>query len=360
MNLINLRSNMAMLAASLLLSTLGIEVQATENKGQFFGAKQTEYPAWFKDSFLSFKEDLDEANSAGKRIMLLFYQNGCPYCNALVERNLAQKDIEEKVRKNFDVIAINMWGDRELTFLDGKHYIEKELAATLRVQFTPTVLFFDEKGKVVLRLNGYRSPQRFSVDVDYVALHKEKEISYRDFVEANLTHEASSKKLLHENFFLPPPYDLRRKPHSKVLAVFFEQKDCPNCSTLHKEILPDKHLQNVIKHVDAVQLDMWSKTPIITPEGKHTTAREWAKTLDIKYAPSIVLFNHEGQEVIRSEAFFKVFHTQGIFQYAISGDYKKQPSFQRWLSDYADHLREQGRDVDIWRYADEKPGQLKK
>jgi hypothetical protein len=50
-----------------------------------------------------------------------------------------------------------------------------------------------------------------------------------------------------------------------------------------------------------------------------------------------------------------VFHTQGVLYYVLSEAYKKQPSFQRFLSEYADHFREQGRNVDIWRYANEKP-----
>lgn len=325
-----------------------------DNTGQFFGAKHTNYPDWFKESFLKFQDDIDEATAAGKRIMLIFYQDGCPYCNALVEKNLAQKDIQEKVKKNFDVIAMNMWGDRELTFVDGKEYIEKDFALALKVQFTPTVLFFDEKGEIVLRLNGYRAPYRFSVDLDYVAQHKEKETNYRDYVKANLKQKPSGKKLHAEDFFQSPPYNLTRTPGSKALAVFFEQKDCPDCDTLHTRVLPDKTLRAVIRNADNVQLDMWSGTEVTTPSGKKTTAREWAKELDIKFAPSIVLFNDKGEEVIRSEAFFKVFHTQGIFQYTISDEYREEPSFQRWLSGYAEHFREQGDSVDIWRYANEK------
>jgi hypothetical protein len=67
-----------------------------------------------------------------------------------------------------------------------------------------------------------------------------------------------------------------------------------------------------------------------------------------------VLFNEKGEEVIRSEAFFKVFHTQGIFAYVLDGSYKEQPSFQRYLSDRAEHFREQGQDVDIWKLADDE------
>lgn len=328
---------------------------ADEAKGEFFGVMQTEYPSWFKQSFLDFNDDIEEANSAGKRIIIFFHQPGCPYCNALVERNFAQKNIEEKVKKSFDVITINMWGDRTITYVDGKQYTEKSLAVALKVQFTPTVLLFNEKGEVVLRLNGYRSPQRFTVDLDYVAQHQETKTGYREYVKANMPAEASSKKMHSENFFNSPPYDLRRKSGSKAknIAVFFEQKDCPNCDFMHTKILPDKELRSIIERFDNVQLDMWSKTELITPSGKKTSARQWAKDLDIKYAPSIVVFNEKGEEIIRSEAFFKVFHTQGIFNYVLSGEYKKEPSFQRYLTNYAEHIREKGKDVNIWRLSDE-------
>jgi thioredoxin-related protein len=67
---------------------------SSEARGNFYGAKETEYPAWFDESFMDFKEDVAAAAKDGKRLMLLFTQNGCPYCNALVERNLSQKDSE--------------------------------------------------------------------------------------------------------------------------------------------------------------------------------------------------------------------------------------------------------------------------
>jgi len=343
-------------AASFIIPALA---ETEEKTGKFFGAKETQYPTWFKDSFLDLKEDVEEAKKAGKRVMLFFHQDGCPYCNALVERNLAQKDIEEKVRKNFDVVALNMWGDREITYFDGSQYIEKTFAEAMKVQFTPTLIFYDENGKVVLRLNGYRSPQRFTVDLDYVAKHKEKEIAYRDYIKANFIAGPSKHELNKEDFFSAPPFNLTRKQGSRPLAVYFEQQDCPNCDTLHQQVLLDAATRKIISQFDNVQLDMWANTPVTTPTGEKTTAREWAKKLDIKYAPSIVLFNGKGEEVIRSEAFFKVFHTQGIFAYVLEGAYKKQPSFQRYLSDRADLIREKGQDVDIWRTADEKPGAKK-
>jgi len=349
------------LSTSLFASALlffSLAAFATPQKGEFFGGINTEYPSWFKDSFLDFSEDLAEAASEGKRLVIFFHQDGCPYCNALVQRNFSQKNIAEKAQKNFDIIAINMWGDRPVTHLDGQEYTEKTFAEKLKVQFTPTVIFFDEQGKVALRINGYHSPQHFNLDLDYVAQHKEKEISYRDFMQANRPASKANKTLNTKPFFSKPPFDFSAKvgKNKRPFAVFFEQKDCPNCDFLHKKILPDTELLDIIKQFDVVQLDMWSKTPVITPEGEKMTAREWAKKLKVEYAPSILVFNPLGKEIIRTEAFFKVFHTQGILSYVLSESYKKQPSFQRYLTDYADHFREQGRDVDIWRYANEEIG----
>jgi len=324
---------------------------AVSKKGEFKGAMQTEYPSWFKEGFLEFNEDIKEAAKENKRLMLVFSQPGCPYCNALVERNLSQKNIEQKVRTNFDSIAINMWGDREVTFTDGKQYTEKTISKKLKVQFTPTVLFFDEAGKIILRLNGYIPPRRFNVALDYVVNRQEKKMSYRAYVKANLP-PGKSGGLNKQDFFMKAPIDLSLKAgkRNKPFAVFFEQKHCPSCDVLHNKILVDKYTRDIIKKFDTVQLDMWSNETLVTPEGIRTTAKLWAKSLDIKYAPSLIIFNNQGKEVIRSEAFFKVFHVQGMFAYVFDEGYAKEPSFQRYLADRAKYFQGQGKSVDIWNY----------
>lgn len=341
----------------LLLGLPALAAEPDAKRGQFLGAMATEYPTWFKQSFLDFKEDIAEARAAGKRLMIIFHQDNCPYCNILVERNLSQKAIETAVRERFDVVALNMWGDREVTGLDGKTYTEKSFAAANKVQFTPTILFFDESGQMILRLNGYLPPARFKAALDYVGQRQEKNLSFRDYAAA---HEpAPARGSLHqEDFFRPAPYDLSRKanPKGRPIAVFFEQKDCPACDELHGKVLPDAATRQEIGKFHAIQLDMWSSQPVTLPDGRRTTAREWAKSLDVKYAPSLVLFDADGREVIRAEAFFKVFHVQGIFSYVESGAYKQEPNFQRYLEAKASAIRATGRDVDIWRLADEPAG----
>ena len=319
--------------------------------GTFSGAKPTVYPSWFKESFLEFSDDIAEAAEQGKRVMLVMHQDGCPYCNLLVERNLSQKNIVDLMQTKFDVLELNIWGDREVITVEGETFTEKEFAAALKVQFTPTLLFFDEQGRPVLTLHGYLPPDEFLVALRYVSEQREKELSYREYVRSQPIAEGSRDELISQSFFIPPPINLVRKADviSKPIAVFFEQKQCPNCETLHQKVLIDEETRNLLAQFDVVQLDMWSDEPLVSISGEATTAREWATELDVSYAPTIVLFNTAGEEVIRSEAWFKIFHTQSLFDYVFSESYQTQPNFQRYISARADHLIEQGIDVDIWR-----------
>ena len=43
-----------------------------------------EIPRWFSESFLDFREEVRDAAREGKRVMVYFGQDGCPYCKALM------------------------------------------------------------------------------------------------------------------------------------------------------------------------------------------------------------------------------------------------------------------------------------
>jgi len=330
--------------------------QPPARTGTYYGAQATEYPAWFKNSFLDLREDVKDAKQAGKRVMILFNQDNCPYCSALVERNLSQREIETTMREKFDVIALNLWGDRDVVGLDGKHYTEKSYGAAMKIQFTPSLIFLDESGDIVLRLNGYVPPARMQAALDWVGGRMEKKTPFRDFVaerERNLPKQ-SSGNMVPQEFFLKNISDLRRKgKQAKPLAVFFEQKDCPDCEVLHRRVLADSDVRESLVKFDNVRFDMWSREIITTPEGKRMPVRDWVRELGVNYAPGIVLFNPAGKEVIRWESSFRVFHTMGMFEYTRSNAYSSEPSFQRYLAGLTEHIRESGRDVNIYRYADE-------
>ena len=141
---------------------------------------EVEAPAWFKISFLDLRDDIKEATAANKRVMIYFGQNGCTYCKRLMEVNFKQPDIVAKTRRHFDAIEINIFGSREVVWLDGKPRSEKQFAALLKVQYTPTLLFLDEKGGIALRVNGYYPPSPFMAALEQATQNRENGKDFAD------------------------------------------------------------------------------------------------------------------------------------------------------------------------------------
>jgi thioredoxin-related protein len=322
-------------------------LQAATEKASITGIGEFEMPSWFKVSFLDLKDDVTGAAAEGKRLAVFFHQDGCPYCAALINTNFSQKRIVDYTRKHFDFLEINMWGNREVIDFSGNKLSEKRYAAKLKVWFTPTLLFFNEQGQVVLRVNGYYPPHQFFAALKYVAERREADTRFPEYY-AKLSPPSAAGKLHEQPFFVGPPFEFANRKGTKPMAVFFEQKDCAACDVLHANILKLPATQEQISRFKVFQLDRWSNAPVVTPTGKKTTAREWADRLNIAYVPAIVFFDN-GAEVMRIEAMFKAFHVQSIMDYVGSGAYQREPSFQRFISARADHLREQGIQVDLWK-----------
>jgi len=324
----------------------------SEARGEFIGNVDTEYPDWFKISFLELEEDIAEAAAEGKRLMLVFHQDGCPYCNVFIERNLAQVDIVETLQTNFDVIELNMWGDREVISVAGETYTEKEFAVALKVQFTPTVLFLNEQGEIALRLNGLYGPDRFRVALDYVVKKLEHTVTFADYIQSTGVVE-TNKEVVARDYFTGTIDQMASRPEAatKPLLIFFEQGGCSNCETLHETILSKPLSQDLLSEFDVYQVDMWGRKEFKLPDGEVTNGRQWSKTMDVSYAPTMILWSPDGTEVIRSESFFKTFHTQSILDYVASDAWRSEGSFQRYLSARADERREEGKTVDIWDVA---------
>lgn len=96
------------------------------------------------DTFKDLREDLAEANAAGKRFVLMFEQNGCVYCDQMHAEVYSDPAISGFIDENFFAVQLNLHGDTEVTDLDGEVLTEKQMARKWRVLFTPTVVFLPE------------------------------------------------------------------------------------------------------------------------------------------------------------------------------------------------------------------------
>ncbi len=295
-----------------------------------------EAPPWFTDSLLHLPDDVAEAARDGKRVMLYFGQDGCPYCKQLMEVNFRQRAIADKLRTNFVALALNIWGDRELTWTDGKPMSEKQLAARLKVQYTPTLLFLDPKGQVALRVNGYYPPHRFEAVLDQLL-----------GIQVVKVKEGANPKLNEQSFFLSSA-DLRRKPGGKPLAVLFETAHCAACDELHAVAFKRQEVLDQLAKFDVARFALGSRDAIRPPDGKELSVSAWARALNVGYVPTLVLFDSRGREALRMEAYFRPFHVAGSLEYVSSGAYRREPSFQRFLQGRAERLRSRGETVDLW------------
>ena len=267
-------------------------------------AHAQEHPAWFALSLMVLPEEIVAAAKENKRVVLYFEQDGCPYCKRMVEVTFRDPRISARMQERFVPIAVNIWGDNEVTTPEGKVMSEKQLATHLKVQFTPTLLFFDEKGNVALRINGYYPPERFLAALDQAA---------RPGPVAEMAPAS-------------------RKPRAKPLALLFESDQCAACEELRVTFRHDR----VARQLKAFDLE---RLPLSGAQ---------ARRMGVGEAPTLVLFDAKGQEVLRLEAYFRPFHVAGSLEYVASGAYRSEPSFQRFLQGKADRMRREGERVDLW------------
>ena len=69
---------------------------------------------------------------------------------------------------------------------------------------------------------------------------------------------------------------------------------------------------------------------MITPDGKRTTARDWAKALGIFYTPSLLFFDEQGKEIIRVDSVVRFYRLRKVITYITSRGYLTEPNYQRW------------------------------
>lgn len=96
---------------------------------------------WFTVSFKDLGDDIEEAAAEDKRLILLFEQRGCIYCKKLHEQLLSDPDIQQYLKTHYNIVQYNLFGDEEVTDIDGELLTEKSAAQRWSVMFTPLMLF---------------------------------------------------------------------------------------------------------------------------------------------------------------------------------------------------------------------------
>jgi len=320
-------------------------VFSADEPGKYIGVKPYEPPAWFKESFLEIAEDATESEAADKHLVLFFHLDACPYCDKVLLENFHDdSDNIDFVKSNFDVIALNIKGDREVVFDEATTLPESDLAGHLGVKFTPTMLFIDSDNKPVLRLNGYKSVDEMNHAFEYVRsqsyLSDQSLAQYilkaggdvyaqrpnAQFVEADNLQDLSLEK-------------------QKILLLF-EDSSCGLCDTFHDQVLSDPELAEVLQQFTIVRLDAGSEREITTPDGERMSAAAYADQLKLDFRPGLV-FLEQGQEITRIDTLLINWHYYILFRWVAEDAFKEYANVWDFGAIVSEQHLAAGKDIDL-------------
>lgn len=325
------------LALLILMTSVYAQVNKT---GVITGGVAHEMPAWFKASFLEIADDIEEASEHGKHVMLFFHLDECPYCDQMV-KDFNQPPLKNFIQQHFDVVAINIRGDKEVAINETQSLSEKQLATKIGVQYTPTVVFLNQKNQMVMRTNGYRNPEKMRQVLDYIREKVYAKLTLAQYI--NKTKKPAHYQLQNHTMFK----NINNLSAIKTpLAVIFENNNCDACTYFYNTTLKNQEVINEFNAFDVVRFDTNSTQTIIDNQGNKRTAKNWAEELKLTYRPGIVLFD-KGREITRIDGFLYPFHFKEVLRYVSNGFYQNFATYNAYLTNRQEELIEQGININI-------------
>lgn len=288
-----------------------------------------------KLSFLNLKQDAAEAAAAGKILMVMFEQEHCSYCIEMRRVNLTDPETAGIIRKHFDLVFLDILGDREMTTFTGTSMPEKQYARTVKVQFTPMTVFFAPDGAELFRMTGYYKPAMFKAALRYVAEKRYRHETFSEY-QRRITVGSAAEILQNEPFFIATN-DLKdalakAARRGKGLALVFERQRCPGCDELHGQTFKDRSVVDTLTGTfDVVRLDILGTRQIRHIDGAAIKESRVAEDMDIRYSPTIVFLDRRGGEIFRLDSYRKPEHFGTVLRYLSTGAYLRYSSFQEWL-----------------------------
>jgi thioredoxin-related protein len=115
------------------------------------------------------QEVLDEANSAHKKGILIFFgMKTCPFCHKMKMNILNNNEIIKFYEKNFLMLELDITSNIEMIDFKGKDTTFKDFANKHRVRATPVIAFFNLKGKKIFKRTGYMKLEEFKLLGDFI------------------------------------------------------------------------------------------------------------------------------------------------------------------------------------------------
>lgn len=144
-------------------------------------------------NWVTLEEALELQKKKPKKIMMDVYTNWCGPCKMLDKNTFHNKDVVDYVNEHYYAVKFNAEGNDTVTF-DGKTYTNPgykeelknrrngahDLTRALGVRAYPTIVYFDENGKMIQPISGYMKPQQIELYLKMFKSDDHKDITTQD------------------------------------------------------------------------------------------------------------------------------------------------------------------------------------
>lgn len=113
--------------------------------------------------------NLDRSRFPSERPLAVFFEQGdCHACDVLHGQSLREPAIYEHFA-GFDSVQLDMWSDAPVITPTGERTTARDWAAELGLFYAPSVLFFDEHGREILRVDSVARFYRLRNVLNYIS-----------------------------------------------------------------------------------------------------------------------------------------------------------------------------------------------
>ncbi|MGM0636204.1 MAG: thioredoxin family protein [Bacteroidota bacterium] len=146
--------------------------------------------------WMTMNEALEAQEKTPKKIFLDVYTDWCGPCKTMDKKTFSNPDVATYINKNFYPVKFNAEGTETVFYNDFEytnpnHNPDKKgrnaqhlFAGALKVRAYPTIVFFDENGKVISPVPGYQTVEKIEIYLKMIASDDYKEVDTPEKWEA--------------------------------------------------------------------------------------------------------------------------------------------------------------------------------
>jgi len=134
-----------------------------------------------KINWMSMNEALAAQETAPKKIIVDVYTHWCGPCKMMDKNTFTNKNVIDYINKNYYAVKFNAEGTEEVTYQDftytNPNYQEGRkgrnsqhlFAHALKVTGYPSLVFFEDDGKLIQGIPGYKTPEQLEIFLKMIA-----------------------------------------------------------------------------------------------------------------------------------------------------------------------------------------------